>query len=139
MIMAALAFNPVMNIIALPFALVVSVIAATTVFRNVFTLYDAFSSDSGLPVTSSGRAESNGPLRFGAAGARVDFAHNSGHHHSSNDIPLNAYKSHDAGTISVHRVVDIDVDGTPVYSVGTISSRRTLCIKSLDLPEKPRP
>jgi len=34
-VMAILQLNPVMNIIALPFALVVSVIAATTVFRNV--------------------------------------------------------------------------------------------------------
>jgi hypothetical protein len=41
MVLAALALNPVMNIICLPFALVISTIAATTVFRNVFVLHDA--------------------------------------------------------------------------------------------------
>jgi hypothetical protein len=44
--MASLRLNPVMNIIALPFALVVSVIAATTVFRNVFVTHDGFASGS---------------------------------------------------------------------------------------------
>ncbi|KAG8898722.1 hypothetical protein FRC01_010788, partial [Tulasnella sp. 417] len=44
-ILASLDLNPIMNIIVLPMTLVVSVIASTTVFRNVFTLHDDFASE----------------------------------------------------------------------------------------------
>jgi len=52
-----------MNIMCLPFALVVSVIAATAVFRNVFTAYDSFSSEG---VKHSGG--SSGPMGLGGHG-----------------------------------------------------------------------
>ena len=52
--MASLGLNPVMIIIMLPFALVVSVIASTTVFRNVFITYDGFEdSSAGWPSNSN--------------------------------------------------------------------------------------
>ncbi|TFK36382.1 hypothetical protein BDQ12DRAFT_248941 [Crucibulum laeve] len=115
MIMASLALNPVMNIIALPFALVVSVIASTTVFRNVFIAHDSFFSDASGPGTSASGRTSDGPLnRLG--GPRINFSHNASSHRMNSDIPLGEYKStHDVGAISVHRVVDIEVDGTPMH------------------------
>jgi hypothetical protein len=104
--MASLGLNPVMNIIALPFALVVSVIAATTVFRNVFTAFDAFSSESSGQTSGTG-IHSGGPLnRLTAGGQRLTSSRR-----MTNDIPLGDYKSHDVTAISVHRVVDMDVDG----------------------------
>ncbi|KAF9014209.1 hypothetical protein BDQ17DRAFT_447875 [Cyathus striatus] len=118
MIMAALALNPVMNIIALPFALVISVMASTTVFRNVFIKHDAFSAESTGPGTSGSRGISHsadtGPLNFNRFGpGRFQSAHR------TNDIQLGDYnKSHHdvghVGAISVTRVVDIDVSGGPI-------------------------
>ncbi|KAF8156883.1 hypothetical protein B0H34DRAFT_783168 [Crassisporium funariophilum] len=115
-VMAALHYNPVMNIMALPFALVVSVIAATTVFRNVFTAYDSFSSDSNKQSGNSGAPRSEGPLL--RTGARILFANNTTTHQvSTNEIPLGEYKTNsDIGNISVHRVVDVEVDGVPKES-----------------------
>lgn len=115
--MAGLHMNPVMNIITLPFALVVSVIAATTVFRNVFTAYDNFTADSNSPSGASGPNRSDGPtLR---TGARILFNHNStSQQMSTNEIPLGDYKStHNMEAISVHKVVDVEVDGVPTQTV----------------------
>jgi len=111
-IFAGLQFNPVMNIMCLPFALVVSVIAATAVFRNVFTAYDAFSSEG---VKHSGG--SSGPMGLGGAhggvgvhgagggsdkglrtGARILFNHNTSTYAGGattggvTSIPLGDYK-----------------------------------------------
>ena len=116
-VMAGLHMNPVMNIITLPFALVVSVIAATTVFRNVFTAHDNFTADSNSPSGASGPNRSDGPtLR---TGARILFNHNSTTQQmSTNEIPLGDYKStHDMEPISVHKVVDVEVDGVPTQTV----------------------
>ncbi|KAG6815235.1 hypothetical protein H0H87_003730, partial [Tephrocybe sp. NHM501043] len=120
MIIACLGLNPVMNIIALPFALVVSVIAATTVFRNVFTAYDAFASDgtAGGGVSSSGRQ--SGPLaytgRITVGGGRTNTTR-----HGDTGIPLTEYKNNGGvGTISVHRVVELaHDDDAPHHTVGT--------------------
>ncbi|KDR76425.1 hypothetical protein GALMADRAFT_155974 [Galerina marginata CBS 339.88] len=116
-VMAGLHLNPVMNIMTLPFALVVSVIAATTVFRNVFTAYDSFAGDPYAPPSGGSHPNSRsseGPLR---TGARILFANNSNVttlQMSANEIPLGDYKSpHDIGGISVHKVVDVEVDGAP--------------------------
>jgi len=129
-----------MNIMCLPFALVVSVIAATAVFRNVFTAYDAFSSEG---VKHSGG--SSGPMGLGGAhgagggsdkglrtGARILFNHNTSTYAGGattadvTSIPLGDYKggysvdseSGDVksgyggvGGISVTKVVDVEVDG----------------------------
>ena len=101
-----------MNIMCLPFALVVSVIAATAVFRNVFTAYDAFSSEG---VKHSGG--SSGPMGLGGAhggvgvhgagggsdkglrtGARILFNHNTSTYAGGattggvTSIPLGDYK-----------------------------------------------
>jgi len=112
--MAGLQLNPVMNVITLPFALVVSVIAATTVFRNVFTAYDGFSGDIKGPTGASGPSNSSeGPsLR---TGARILFNHNTTTQQANtNEFPLGDYKStHDMGPISVHKVVDVEVDAVP--------------------------
>ncbi|KAF9462713.1 hypothetical protein BDZ94DRAFT_1165280 [Collybia nuda] len=105
-VMAALGLNPVMNIIALPFALVVSVIAATTVFRNVFTAFDGFSSESGGQNTGSGINSGGALNRMAVGGPRFSSSRRMTH-----DIPLSDYKSHDVTSVSVHRVVDMDVDG----------------------------
>jgi hypothetical protein len=107
--MASLRLNPVMNIIALPFALVVSVIAATTVFRNVFIAHDGFASGS-----SSGQHGANSSSvgyslpRFFTGGTRSLTSWSRGP--TKDRIPLDEYKSQDVGAISIHRVVDIDVD-----------------------------
>ncbi|KAF5318849.1 hypothetical protein D9619_010967 [Psilocybe cf. subviscida] len=109
-IMAGLQLNPVMNIITLSFALVVSVIAATTVFRNVFTAYDNFHGDSDSPNGGSGRLADSGP--FLRTGARILFNHNTTTHQvSTNEIPLGQYKT-DMSRVSVHKVVDVEVDSS---------------------------
>ncbi|KAG5634889.1 hypothetical protein H0H81_000406 [Sphagnurus paluster] len=111
-VMASLGLNPVMNIMALPFALVVSVIAATTVFRNVFTAYDAFSSDTSGQGGLSSSGAHTGPLyninRPTTGSQRVTTTST---RNMTNEIPLNHYKStHDVGQISIHRVVELDVE-----------------------------
>lgn len=112
--MAGLQLNPVMNIITLPFAIVVSVIAATTVFRNVFTAYDNFAGDNVVAANTSGLNGSDAPhLR---TGARILFNHNTStqmHQLSTNEIPLGEYKtqSSHAGELSVHKVVEVEVGG----------------------------
>ncbi|KAF9527459.1 hypothetical protein CPB83DRAFT_793263 [Crepidotus variabilis] len=112
-IFAGLQLNPVMNIMTLPFALVVSVIAATSVFRNVFVAFDSFSSD-GTPVSGG----SNGP---GVRGGTKPSAHilfkdsmatsrgASAVSSSDDPIPLGQFRS--AGTITVSKVVNVEVDG----------------------------
>lgn len=125
MIMACLALNPVMNIIALPFALVVSAIASTTVFRNVFIRYDAFSGENSNNPSSQQRGISDtGVNRLGTP--RIHLTQGAPHHVVTNDIPLGDYKTsyasnhhhytHDTigGGISVHKVVGVEVDdGSP--------------------------
>lgn len=118
--MACLAFNPVMNIMALPFALVVSVIASTTVFRNVFILYDAFAGNSNNGGSSAQRGISeSGMNRMNTP--RINLTQGaSSHHVMTNDIPLAPYKNgyasnhhyshHEIGGITVHKVVDVDVE-----------------------------
>lgn len=120
--MASLALNPVMNIITLPFALVVSVIAATTVFRNVFIRYESFSSGG-----SGGKNGSTARLNMGDTGinrvastTQINITPGATRQVPTSDIPLGEYKGqyvshhhytlHDAGGISVHKVVDADVE-----------------------------
>ena len=118
--MAGLQLNPVMNIITLPFAIVVSVIAATTVFRNVFIAYDNFAGDNVVVANTSGLKGSDVPhLR---TGARILFKHNTStqmHQVSTNEIPLGEYKSQSSGTgeLSVNKVVDVEVGEEPVKDV----------------------
>ncbi|KAG6836792.1 hypothetical protein H0H93_003213 [Arthromyces matolae] len=121
MIFAALGLNPVMNIMCLPFALVVSVIAATTVFRNVFLAHDSFSSETTGPTSSS-----SNPLPYNSrlpGGTRHGTRKNT-------EIPLNEYRSTGAvGAISVHRVVELAHDQdtprhkTDVDSMTSLSER----------------
>lgn len=108
MVMAALWLNRVMNNITLPFALVISVIAATTVFRNVFIAYDGFSSESGGSEGTSSGGLNSGPLRLNTGGQRINPSRP-----MVNNVPLGQYKTHDVRAISVHRVVEFDVDGVP--------------------------
>ena len=94
-----------MNIIALPFALVVSVIAATTVFRNVFTAYDSFAFSSANPAAGSGSKGSDsarGPNHINLSQTMI----------SAGDIPLGNFKGQQS--LAVHQTIDIDVDGVPM-------------------------
>ncbi|KAG6888367.1 hypothetical protein C0992_008669 [Termitomyces sp. T32_za158] len=105
MVFAALGLNPVMNIMCLPFALVVSVIASTTVFRNVFITYDSFSSEGNGP-SSSNSTPLNYSGRLAMSGSRMNSSRR-----VTTEIPLNDYKSTGAaGTISVHRVIELAHD-----------------------------
>ncbi|KJA26745.1 hypothetical protein HYPSUDRAFT_1029023 [Hypholoma sublateritium FD-334 SS-4] len=121
-VMAGLQLNPVMNIITLSFAVVVSVIAATTVFRNVFTAYDNFANDNIVAANTNG---SDGPhLR---TGPRILFNHNIStqmHQLSTNEIPLGEYKtqSSECGELSVRKVVDVEVGGESIKEVNPMLS-----------------
>ncbi|KAF6757765.1 hypothetical protein DFP72DRAFT_1168090 [Ephemerocybe angulata] len=111
MVFAVLQLNPVMNIMCLPFALVVSVIAATTVFRNVFTAFDGFSSQgSAGPATLSGR--SDGLSGMSGRPHFLNHQHSSNGAITANDIALGDYKTHHsaATSITVTKVVNVDID-----------------------------
>jgi len=127
-VMASLRLNPVMNIIALPFALVVSVIAATTVFRNVFIAHDGFASGSsgGQHGTNSSGTGHSLP-RFFTGNSRITTWSRGA---TKDRIPLEDYKSQDAGVISVRRVVDIGVDTGFAKSQATDSYDSTPYVKS---------
>ncbi|KAG9047061.1 hypothetical protein FS837_003147 [Tulasnella sp. UAMH 9824] len=120
-VLGALALNPVMNIFALPFALVVSVIAATAVFRNVFTLYDGFA--SGATSNSNSRPTTSGqPVAGNTMGARTGVTRKMSMSKKSNNgvdsfalnpVSHTASRDHHAfglGGIEVTRVVDVNVD-----------------------------
>ncbi|KAF8646947.1 hypothetical protein AX16_007039 [Volvariella volvacea WC 439] len=125
MIMASLALSPVMNIIALPFALVASVIASTTVFRNVFTLYDSWGKDTARGSGNTGSVSGPGLPRFagGTGGGRLPFTTGQSNQVPTDNIPLGEYKSQDIGAISVHKVVDVDIDGVQATVSGKDSGK----------------
>ncbi|KAG8905944.1 hypothetical protein FRB99_007949 [Tulasnella sp. 403] len=106
-VLASLGLNPVMNIIALPFALVVSIIAATTVFRNVFSLYDDFSSNASRPTGGSQNASSTGARAPRSRGFSLNKSRA-----ARNSFPMDPIKTPTAGLggIQVTRVVDVERD-----------------------------
>ncbi|KAG8949821.1 hypothetical protein FRC00_007962 [Tulasnella sp. 408] len=121
-VLAALSLNPIMNIIVLPMTLVVSVIASTTVFRNVFILHDDFASESertGKPSTNQPTATvsritfgkgSNRPPRFGG---RRDFLTTNG----TDTFAMETVRSSpNLGGVEVTRTVDIERDGDAQYN-----------------------
>ena len=118
--MASLTMNPIMNVMALPFAMVVSVIAATTVFRNVFLAYDSF----GNSPSNEQQGESAANIRrnsvqvgFSVGGQRIT---NSSRRLTRDHISMDAYKPKDTGTISsIRKVIDIDVEQIPSLA-GTV-------------------
>jgi hypothetical protein len=116
--MASLGLNPVMNIIALPFALVVSVIAATTVFRNVFVAYDSFGHDSSSGARSASTFRNGGGVLrfFGSPWSTTPSQRLTRDLH----MPMDDYKSQDVGSISVHRVIDINVDSDSLSASATV-------------------
>jgi hypothetical protein len=112
--MASLNLNPVMNVIALPFALVVSVIAATTVFRDVFVAYDGFgNSSSSRQYRASTSTSSVGNGRGGLRGGNRWSAVSSQGLTRASQMFMDDHKGQDVGHISVHRVVDISIDPLP--------------------------
>ncbi|KAG6885875.1 hypothetical protein C0993_008394 [Termitomyces sp. T159_Od127] len=118
MVFASLGLNPVMNIMCLPFALVVSVIASTTVFRNVFVTYDSFSSE-GTGPNSSNSTPLNYSGRLAMSGTRVNTSRR-----VTTEIPLNDYKSTGAvGAISVHRVVELAHDDDAPHTCAQFHGR----------------
>lgn len=136
MIFASLQLNPPMNLMCLSFALMVSVIASTTIFRNVFTAYDAFSSGVAPSSNQSSRGFSE-PFansramggRFNVSGGPLASGRNT---HTASDIPLGNY-GHEG--ISVHKMVDIDVDGVAMSSS---NDRKTQMSDDNSLMEKNR-
>ena len=108
--MAGLQLNPSMNVMTLPFAAVVSVLAATMVFRNVFTAYDSFA-DRTLDPKYNSSAPKESTLR---TGARILFNGNTTTVQTvqtTGEIPMGDYKAPDSSTIAVHKVVDVEVQG----------------------------
>jgi len=104
---AAQNLNPVMNIIAVPFTLVTSVIAATTVFRHVFVLYDDF---SGGDTTRGGSKDVVATV--GGSGPRSRGLGFSMSKSRQNDtFALASVRSNPGAAmagIEVHKVVDVD-------------------------------
>lgn len=103
--MAALGLNPVLMIIALPFALVVSVIASTTIFRNVFITYDDFGANSansqGTFTDTSRNGHGPGVFRFFPGSLLTTVLSQ-----RITSAPTNDYKSQDIGVVtaaSCHR------------------------------------
>ena len=107
--MAGLQLNPSMNVMTLPFAAVVSVLAATMVFRNVFTAYDSFADRTLDPKHQTGAGKES-TLR---TGARILFNGNTTTVQTvqtTGEIPMADYKA-DESVIAVHKVVDVEVQG----------------------------
>lgn len=123
-VLAGLNLNAIMNIMVLPMTLVVSVIASTTVFRNVFTLHDDFASEfektngkSGTnPGTTNvsritfGKGGSTRPPRFGP---RRDFLTTAGTDHFAMET---VNSSPNLGGVEVTRTVDIERDADAHYN-----------------------
>ncbi|KAG9014887.1 hypothetical protein FRB94_009045 [Tulasnella sp. JGI-2019a] len=115
-ILASLALNPIMNIIAVPFTLVVSVIAATTVFRHVFTMYDDFSSETSPHNTKSNsnfNSNSGGAAGVATIGGtnRSNRTRGSKPRHEENDsFALSSVKSSTnvMTGIEIHKVIDVE-------------------------------
>lgn len=135
-IFAGLQLNPVMNIMALPFAVVVSVIAATTVFRNVFTAYDAFSGDLNAPSDES----KSGVVR---TNARIIFNRNTTTHPATttmgtNEYPLGDFKNSrpgdTVGALSVHKVVDVEDGDSSRRHVGFSPVLGVMFLKCSSVP-----
>jgi hypothetical protein len=94
--------NPVMNIMCLPFALVASVIAASTVFRNVFTLHDGFVSHHLSSSASGGVTSPTARQGFAGFGGRTRDPAPAG-------ISLAELRSRsEPQTISVHKIIEIE-------------------------------
>jgi hypothetical protein len=95
--------NPVMNIMCLPFALVASVIAATTVFRHVFTLHDGLASNNQSSSASGAVTPPVTRHTFGGMGRQSRNPAGAG-------IALGELRSRNEGpqTISVHKMVEVE-------------------------------
>jgi hypothetical protein len=103
-IFAAMNLNPVMNIMCLPFALVASVIAATRVFRHLYTINDGLGSGQ-----SSSDSRPQNPSSRGGFGLQASRTRN----YNQPGLALNDMRRDGAmPSISVHKVVE--VDGEPV-------------------------
>ncbi|KAG8885203.1 hypothetical protein FRB98_001931 [Tulasnella sp. 332] len=128
-ILAGMKLNPIMNIIAIPFTLVVSVIAATTVFRNVFTMYDDFSGENS-PHNNTGGSSGHGAGVVTIGGTNGSRGARSGgtHRHGQNTFALSSMKSspNAMAGIEVHKVVDVEGVALPYnysgHSRGTESN-----------------
>ncbi|KAG8857664.1 hypothetical protein FRB96_005682 [Tulasnella sp. 330] len=118
-ILSAMRLNAIMNIIAVPFALTVSVIAATTVFRHVFTMYDDFSSDTS-PHNTSGLSAQGGVVTIGGTNAsrtaRSRGLSLSKHRHGQDTFALSSVKSspNAMAGIEVHKAINVDGDTSRV-------------------------
>jgi hypothetical protein len=113
MIFASLALNPVMNLMFLPASQVVSTLAATTVFRNVFRIHDAFAVDSSLPRYQSNNPSTGG---FGASGRTPQSAARrlSGLRFTGGAESYALESRVDASPVEVRKVVEVDVARSPV-------------------------
>jgi len=123
MIFACLQLSPVMNIIGLPFAHVVSVIACSIVFRNVFMLNDSFyenaraQSSTGATLPRFAKMGGVGKFSSGATGTTM----------TEGGISLGDRKAHDISSFSTkHGMVD-EVDRVPLRSLelAQVNSRQS--------------
>jgi len=119
--LGGLGLNPVMNIISIPFVLVVSVIASTTVFRNVFTLYDDFGSD-GAPTSRSATSygQSGPAVTFGGTPlnripGKGRFGSKQNDTFAMSELQSTTTQIGNFGGIEVHQVVDIERDAESTF------------------------
>lgn len=98
-----------MNIMTLPFALVVSVIAATTVFRNVFVSFDNFAGDSN-PANNNSNPWSKQNTKASRIVFKNSMATSNGESSSSSDQSIKMDPIKSGASITVSRVVEVSVD-----------------------------
>jgi hypothetical protein len=126
-VFAALQLNPVMNLMCLPLALVVSTIAASTVFRNVFVAHDGW-------VRGSPNGTDEG--RFGNVSANLPrFAKPRGHSrfntHSYSGIGDTSYTASGSGSGGTNSGA-----GTQFPVVGFAGQVQTAEIALQDIPSQ---
>ncbi|KAG8926127.1 hypothetical protein FRC03_008486 [Tulasnella sp. 419] len=125
--MAGLGLNPVMNIICLPFALVVSAIAATRVFRHVFTLYDDFhNSSSG--ATGSVSANIGSGNKPGTSGIKLGRGRGYSANQGSHNDAYSLGDMRTGRTVEIHTVVDIESRFENAQEVQYPATNKTMVI-----------
>jgi len=103
-ILGGIELNPVLSVISLPFTVIVSVIASTTVFCNVFLLSGNFSSNHAQDEMSVGEQRAT----FGRSGGFRASKLTSDRDHFALRQTRTAASTGDG--IEVHKVVEIDVE-----------------------------
>jgi hypothetical protein len=116
MIFAALALNPVMNLMCLPFALVVSTLASTTVFRNLYRMHDSLAPDTHQrgPSAVSGKGGSSSGGRTPLSATQPSSRRLSGIRFAGGAESYALESRVDMSPVEVRKVVEVDVESSPV-------------------------